>query len=103
MQIQKGGVIYAADVPRDISRLEELMARTESNSLDADQKLYLLILRTTVLPQLLLKTKKKKEAANRTAMNTTRRAVRASKKRRCDKIEQDILEDTLEEIPDQSE
>jgi len=67
-QIQKGGIIYAADVPRDISRMEEEMARTESNSLDADQKLYLLNLRTTILPQLLLETKKKKETVNRKAM-----------------------------------
>jgi len=79
--------------------MEEAMARTESNSLDADQKLYLLILRTTVLPQLLLKTKEKKVAANRTAMNTSRRATRASKKRKRDEVEQDIRES----ISDQSE
>ena len=41
------------------------MARSESN-LDADQKLSLLILRTSILPQLLLRTKKKKEVADPT-------------------------------------
>ena len=75
------------------------MARTESSLLDPDQKLYLLILRISVLPQLLLKTKKEKETANRTAINTTRRAVRASKKRKRDEIEQDIRES----MPDQLE
>ena len=78
--------------------MEEAMARSESN-LDADQKLYLLILRTSILPQLLLRTKKKKEAADRTATNTNRRAVWASKKRKRNEIEQDIRES----MPDQLE
>jgi len=94
-QVQKGGIVYAADVPRHISMMEEAMARSESN-LDADQKLCLLILRTSILPQLLLRTKKKKEVADRTATNTIRRAVRASKKRKRDEIEQDIRESTAD-------
>jgi len=73
------------------------MARIESNSLDADQKLYLLILRTTVLPQLLLKTMEKKQAVNRTAINTSRRAARASKKRKRDEVERDIRESMLDQ------
>jgi len=79
--------------------MEEAMARTESNSLDADQKLYLLILRTTILSQLLLKTKDKKKAANYTAINISRRAAQASKKRKRDEVERDIKES----ISDQSE
>jgi hypothetical protein len=98
-QIQKGGVVYAADVPRDISTMEEAMARTESSLLDPDQKLHLLILRKSILPQLLLKTKERKEVANRTAINTIRRATRASKKRKHGEIE----EETNESTPDQVE
>ena len=79
-QIQKGGIVYAADVDREISSLEELGARWEAN-LPADQKVYLLILRSTVLPQLLLKTKELKEVADRSAINCLRRATKRANKR----------------------
>ena len=79
-QIQKGGIVYAADVDREISGLEELGARWEAN-LPADQKVYLLILRSTVLPQLLLKTKELKEVADRSAINCLRRATKRANKR----------------------
>ena len=68
MQIQKGGIVYASDVDRDISNLQELGAKWEAD-LYLDQKVYLLALRTTVLPQLLLLTKKRKEEADRIATN----------------------------------
>jgi hypothetical protein len=48
--------VYAEDVIRDISMMDEIVAKWESN-LDPDQKLFLLIMRTTILPQLILKTK----------------------------------------------
>src|SRR5438046_7726658 len=61
LQIQKGGIVYASDVVgRDILNLQELGVKWEAN-LHPDQKIYLLVLRPTVLPQLLLLTKKKKE------------------------------------------
>ena len=77
--------------------MEEVITRSESN-LDADQKLYLLILRTSILPQLLLRTKKKKEIVDYTVINIIYRAVRASKKRKRDKIEQDIRESTVDQL-----
>jgi hypothetical protein len=61
-------------VDRDISNLQELGAKWEIN-LYSDQKVYLLVLKTTVLPQLLLLTKKKKEEVNRAAVNCQRRAT----------------------------
>ena len=61
--------MYAEDVTRDISMMDERAANWESN-LDPDQKLFRLIMRTTILPQLILKTKTVKEAVNRTATNT---------------------------------
>ena len=76
IQIQKGGIVYAANVDWEISSLEELGARWEAN-LPADQKVYLLILRSTVLPQLLLKTK---ELADRSAINCLRRATKKANK-----------------------
>lgn len=82
-QIQKGGVVYAGDVDRNISNIEELGAKWEAD-LPEDQKIYLLVLRTTVLPQLLVRTKKRKEAADRAATNCQRRATRANKKRKRD-------------------
>ena len=89
LQIQKGGIIYASDVDRDISNLQELGAKWEAD-LHPDQKVYLLALRTTVLPQLLLLTKKKKEEADRIAINCQRRATKwANKKRKLDEIEQE--------------
>ena len=92
MQIQKGGIVYASDINRDISNLQELGAKWETD-LHSDQKVYLLMLRTTVLPQLLLLTKKKKEEADRIATNCQRRATkRANKKRKLDEIEQEIEE-----------
>jgi hypothetical protein len=89
MQIQKGGIVYASDVDRDISNLQELGAKWEAD-LHPDQKVYGLALRTTVLPQLLLLTKKRKEEADRVATNCQRRATkRANKKQK--------LEETAEE------
>jgi hypothetical protein len=64
--------------------------------LDSDQKLYLLLLRTSVLLQLLLMTKERKEIANRITTNTVKMIAltvnRGSKKRKRDEIEQDIKE-----------
>jgi hypothetical protein len=42
-QIQKGGIVYAADIDREIFSLEEIGAQWESYLL-ADQKVYRLIL-----------------------------------------------------------
>jgi hypothetical protein len=70
-QIQKGGIVYASDVDRDISNLQELGAKWEAD-LHPDQKIYLLALRSTVLPQVLLLTKKRKEEADRITMNCQR-------------------------------
>ena len=92
LQIQKGGIVYASDVDRDISNLQELGVKWETD-LHSDQKVYLLTLRTTVLLQLLLLTKKKKEEADRIAINCQRRATkRANKKRKLDEIEQEVEE-----------
>ena len=81
---------------RDISNLQELDAKWEAG-LHPDQKIYLLALRSTVLPQVLLLTKKRKEEADRIAMNCQRRAVRATnranRKRKLDEIEQDEQEE----------
>ena len=82
-QVQKGGVVYAADIDREISMGQELTVKWETN-LTTDQKVYLLILRSMVLPQLLLHTKDRKELADCTAINCTRRANRASKKQRAE-------------------
>ena len=82
-QIQKGGIVYAADVDWEISNLEELSARWEAN-LPADQKVYL---RSTVLPQLLLKTKELKEVADRSAINCLRRATKRANKRQKMEVE----------------
>jgi hypothetical protein len=85
--------VYAEDVTRDISMMDEIVAKWEFN-LNPNQKLFLLIMRTTILPQLILKTKAVKEAANRTATNTARRAAnRVSRKRKRDEIEQEIEND----------
>jgi hypothetical protein len=92
-QIQKGGIVYASDVGRDISNLQELGAKWEAD-LHPDQKVYLLVLRTTVLPQLLLLTRKKKEEADRTAINCLRRATKRANKKQ--KIEQDEKEEVEE-------
>jgi hypothetical protein len=78
-QIQKGGLVYAGDVNRDISNLDEIGARWEAD-LHPDQKVHMLIIRTYVLPQLLLKTKERKQVANRDATNTTRRVNRKRKR-----------------------
>src|SRR3981189_518216 len=78
-QIQKGGVVYTADVDRDISCLQELIATWETN-LNRDQMLYLLCLRSLVLPQLILQTKRRKEAADRDATNCLKRVTRWLKK-----------------------
>jgi hypothetical protein len=71
-QIQKGGIVYAKDVDRDISNLQELGAKWEAD-LHPDQKVYLLALRTMVIPQIILVTKKRKEIADRTAINCQQR------------------------------
>ena len=98
-QIQKGGIVYASDVDRDISNLQELGAKWEAD-LHPDQKVYLLALRSTVLPQIVLLTKKRKEEADRTAINCQRRAGRATnranRKRKLDEIEQDKREEAEE-------
>ena len=85
--------MYTSDVvSRDISNLQELGAKWEAN-LHSDQKVYLLALRTTVLPQLLLLTKKKKEEVDRIAINCQRRATkRVNKKRKLNEIEQEVEE-----------
>jgi len=77
-QVQKGGIVYAEDVDREISNLHDLGAKWETQ-LPPDQKVYLLVLRSTVLPQLILKTKSRKQAADRTAINCQRRATRKRK------------------------
>src|SRR5947207_9057500 len=82
--------------------IKEIMARTESSILNFNSKLYLLLLRSSALPQLLLMTKDKKEMVNWTATNTAKRAARttngALEKRKRDEIRQDIKES----IPDYS-
>jgi hypothetical protein len=78
-QIQKGGIVYTADVDRDISCLQELIATWETN-LNRDQMVYLLCLRSLVLPQLILRTKRRKEAADRDATNCLKRVTRWLKK-----------------------
>jgi hypothetical protein len=66
--VQKGGVVYAADIDCEISTGQELTVKWKTN-LTTDQKVYLLVLRSMVLPQLLLRTKDSKELADRTAIN----------------------------------
>ena len=83
--------MYAVDMDRDISNLQELGAKWEAD-LHPDQKVYLLALRSTVLPQVILLTKKRKEEADRTAINCQRRATRA-RKRKLDEMEQDKREE----------
>ena len=88
VQIQKGGVVYASDIDREISNLQELNAKWEAD-LPTDQKVYLLVLRSMVLPQLLLKTKGLKETADRSAINCQRRATnRANKQRKLEGMDQ---------------
>jgi hypothetical protein len=78
-QIQKGGIVYVTDVDRQISCLQELIASWETN-ITRDQIVYLLCLRSLVLPQLILRTKRRKEVADRGAMNCARRVSRWLKK-----------------------
>jgi hypothetical protein len=78
-QIQKGGVVYVADVDRDISCLQELIATWETN-LNRDQIVYLLCLRSLILPQLILRTKRRKERIDRVALNCQKRVTRWPKK-----------------------
>ena len=78
---------YAADVTREVSGLQELNARWEID-LPPDQKVYLLVLRSMVLPQLLLRTKGLRELADRSAINCQRRATnRANKQRKINENE----------------
>ena len=87
-QIQKGGVVYASDIDWEISNLQELNAKWEAD-LPTDQKVYLLVLRSMVLLQLLLKTKGLKETADRSAINCQRRATnRANKQRKLEGMDQ---------------
>ena len=80
--------MYVSNIDRDISNLQELGAKWEVN-LHPDQKVYLLALKTTVLPQLLLLTKKRKEEADRITTNYQRRATkRANKKQKLEEIEE---------------
>ena len=65
--------MYAEDVTRNISMMDEIAVKWESN-LDPDQSFFG-FMRTTILPQLILKTKAVKKAADRTATNTARRAA----------------------------
>jgi hypothetical protein len=89
-------LLYASDVDRDISNLQELGTKWEAG-LHPDQKIYLLALRSTVLPQVILLTKKRKEEADRITMNCQRRATnRANRKRKLDEIEQDEKEEVEE-------
>jgi hypothetical protein len=78
-QIQKGGIVYAADVDRNISCFLELIASWETN-ITRDQIAYLLCLRSLVLPQLILRTKSREEVADRGAKNCARRVSRWLKK-----------------------
>jgi hypothetical protein len=55
-----------------------------------------LVLRTTVLPQLLLLTKKRKEEVDRTVINCLRRVAKRAKKEKSDEIEQDKKEEIEE-------
>jgi hypothetical protein len=93
LQIQKDDIVYASDVNRDISNLQKLGVKWEAD-LHPDQKVYLLVLRTTVLPQLLLLTKKRKEEADRIAINCFRRVTKRANKKQ--KIEQDEKEEVEE-------
>ena len=71
--------MYTADISWEISTGQELTVRWEAG-LSMDQKVYLLVLRSMVLPQLLLRTKDRKELADRTAINCLQRANRVNKK-----------------------
>lgn len=79
-QIQKGGVVYSGDVDRTISGLDELSSAWEAD-LPQDTKIYLLSLRRSVLPQLILRTKKSRQEMDTAATNLQRRATRAKRKR----------------------
>lgn len=48
-QIQKGGVVYAGDVSRGLTKLDGLM--DQGAALNSDQQIYLIILRSMVLPE----------------------------------------------------
>ena len=86
-------IVYAGDVDRDVSTLEELGAKWEAD-LHPDQKVYMLIIRAYVLPQLLAVTRERKEAADRTATNTVRKATnRANRKRKLAEMDQNIKGD----------
>ncbi len=73
-QLQKGGVVYSHDIDRNIVGAE--MQAWESLNLTADQKLYRLLFKYSVLPSLLLRTKQRKQQANQTATNLLRRTAR---------------------------
>jgi hypothetical protein len=75
-QVQKGGVVYSEDIENRITSLEEVVRKWDGENLDRDQKIWRLTMSTSILPQLLLKTKGLKQIANRSAINTAKRAGR---------------------------
>ena len=74
-QLQRG-VVYSHDIDRDIAGAEDLLQTWEPLHINADQKLYRLKFRYSVLPSLLLHTKQRKQRADQTAINTLRRMAR---------------------------
>ena len=63
-QLQKGGVVYAHDVDRNIVGAENRTKAWESLDLSSDQKLYRLKFSYSVLPHLIPRTKQQKQKAD---------------------------------------
>ena len=79
--------MHVADVTWEISSLQEFNVKWEID-LPPDQKVYLLVLRSMVLPQLLLRTKGLQELADRSAINCQQRATnRANKQQKANENE----------------
>ena len=71
-------MVYSHNIDYNIVRAEDCLQTWESWGLEltADQKLYRLIFKFSVLPALLLRSKKQKKDADQSAINTLARMTR---------------------------
>ena len=74
-------MIYSHDIDHNIAGTEDCLQAWESLELTADQKLYRLVFKYSVLSPLLLRTKQRKKQADQTAINTLARMTRRMKKK----------------------
>ena len=81
-QVQKGGVVYAHDIDRNIVGAEDRLQAWESLDLSQDQKLYRLVFSYSVLSQLMLHIKKLKKIADQSAVNILKRMTMRNRKKK---------------------